>query len=386
MEDYRVGIITYPRIEEGKGRFLQAYALYTAVKDLGYHPEVINYYPEEWTAQRTIVDKICQFIRNPNIWGYIKTIQHRASEKRNKESIETSTNKYKEFIAHNMVYDFSHVISKEELLDKSFDAWICGSDQIWNSYFSVGIDSVYYLQFVSKDSRISYAASMGTLDVNNDYLMQQKEWISEIPHISVREKGTKELLDNRFGISAEYVCDPTFLMTRDWWEGFCNKRIIEEPYLLLFLFDTNPLARKMAEQIAFDRKLKIICISDDYKDSQKYTIPYGIGPEEFVSLFKYADFVCTQSFHGTVLSVIFNRQFLVFDRSGKGEVSGLLLRIQDLLYSLDLEKRIVNNIENGEVMSEIDFSVPNMRIEENRFKGLYYLESALKQVINNKQI
>lgn len=386
MINYRVGIITYPKIEEGKGRFLQAYALFTAVKELGYKPEILNYYPEDWTANKTITDKIKNFMRNPNIWGYIKTIRHKVSEKRNKKSIEVSTNKYLDFIRNNIIYDYSHIITKEELQKVSFDAWICGSDQIWNSHFSVGTDSAYYLQFAPKKSRISYAASMGTLDINNNYINQQKEWISEIPHISVRENGTKKMLEERFGIDSEHVCDPTFLMSRDWWDAFGSKRIISEPYLLLFLFDANPLPREKAEEIAEERKLKIVCISDEYNDSKKYTIPFGIGPEDFVSLFKYADYVCTQSFHGMVLSVIFNRQFLVFDRNGKGEVSGLLLRIQDLLSQLSLETRIINNSNEVEKISEIDFRESNAKIEENRQKGLDFLKKSIEQAMNDEKI
>lgn len=382
MKNRKIGIITYPKIEEGKGRFLQAYALFSAVKELGYQPEILNYYPEDWMTNKTTMAKIRNFLRNPNIWGYIKIFRHKFSERRNKNSIEASTAKYFAFIKRNIVYDYSHILTKEELLNKSFDAWICGSDQIWNSHFSVGTDSAYYLQFAPKNRRISYAASMGTLDVNKDFILQQEKWISEIPYISVRENGTKDMLRERFDINSEHVCDPTFLMDKEWWNGLSSKRIIKGSYLLLFLFDSNPLPRKMAEQIASRRNLEIVCISDDYRDSKKYNIPYGVGPEEFVSLFRYADYVCTQSFHGTVLSIIFNRQFLVFDRSGKGEVSGLLLRIRDLLNQLDLDERIIKNSVSVSEISEIDFSESNKRIEESRNKGIEFLSKAIRQAIS----
>lgn len=381
MQQYKVGIITYPRIEDGKGRFLQAYALYSAIKELRYSPEVMNYYPEEWRKKRTLIDKVFQFVKSPNIWGYIKTIKQRASNKKNKMSIDQSYEKYIEFISHNMIYDYTKIQNKEELYSKNFDAWICGSDQIWNPHFSVGVDEVYYLQFAPKNKRISYAASMGTLDVNGNFINRQKEWIEEIPFVSVREEGTKEMLEKKCGIFVEHVCDPTFLMERTWWDKLGGKRIVEVPYLLLFLFDTNPLPRKVAEQIASNRKLKIVCLSDDYQDSKKYEIPQGIGPEEFVSLFKYADFVCTQSFHGTVLSVIFNRQFLVFDRSGKGEVSGLILRIKDLLKQLNLEKRIVANGERVEDVPALDFRETNERLAEMRAKGYNFLRNSLEKSV-----
>lgn len=384
--NYTVGIITYPRLEEGKGRFLQAYALYTAVKNLGYTPELLNYYPEEWTAKRNVFDKIRHFVRKPNIWAYRKIIKCKICEKRNKNRMEIAINKYKDFLKKNTGYDCNCVISKEELCKKRYDAWICGSDQIWNPFFSVGVDSAYYLQFAPKNKRISYAASMGTLNIHDDLLIKQKDWISRITYISVREKGTKEMLKNQFDISAEQVCDPTFLMERTWWNDFGNKRIIKDKYLLLFLFDENPLPRKIAEKIADERKLKIVCISGNFKDSKRYTVLYELGPLEFVSLFRYADYVCTQSFHGTVLSVIFNQQFLAFDRNGKGEVDGLLLRIQDLLHSLGLEERIIKKGEKRKKFPEIDFREANKRLDESRIKGLGFLKNALENVVENKMV
>lgn len=386
MERKKVGIITYPRIEDGKGRFLQAYSLYSAILNLGYEPQIINYYPNEWVTKHSFFNKIINFIKNPNVWGYITAAKRKVVSYIQKKSADDSSRKYKEFISKKINYDYNEVVTKEELTKYECDAWVCGSDQIWNPYFSVGVDEVFYLQFVSENKRIAYAASMGTSDIKDEKYSKCVDWISNIRYISVREKETAEKLISEYGLNAKYVCDPTFLMQHDWWNEFAGKRIIEGKYLLLFLFDNNPLPRKIAEKIAKERNLKIVCISSDLRDQRKYFSPKGIGPSDFVALFKYADYVCTQSFHGTVLSLIFNRQFQVFDRSEKGELSGLILRIQSLLKTVGLESQIRANGDeiDGELYREINnYDSVNHILEKERLRGLDFLRNSLENVINS---
>lgn len=386
MGEIRIGIITYPRIEDGEGRFLQAYALSSAISGLGYDNEILNYLPHEWVERRTCLDKIKRFIKNPDICGYLLDIKRKLSGRMSKKSNNVSKEKYKQFIKENLKYDLSKHPTKEELKNFKFDAWICGSDQIWNPHFAVGRDEVYYLQFAPKEKRISYAASMGTLDVDNSQLEMQKKWIQDIPYLAVRETGTCELINLRFNMQARHVCDPTFLMPIDWWDKLANKRIIQERYLLLFLFDNNPLPRNVAQKIANLYNLKIICISNDVKDNRRYDIPYGVGPEDFVSLFKYADFICTQSFHGIVLSLLFNRQFYVFDRSERGELSGLILRIKSLLSQMRLTSRIVDNsckVEDCLEKEPIDFTYSNSVIANQRKQGLDFLKESIERAVNH---
>lgn len=387
-ESKHIGIITYPRIEDGKGRFLQAYALSCAITSLGYDNEIINYLPREWTTNRSLLDKLRRYVKKPDFLGLLQDVKSRKSNRYFRKSNSTSKAKYVEFIKENLKYDLNSHISADELQNLKFDAWICGSDQIWNPHFSVGRDEAYYLQFAPKNKRIAYAASMGTLDIDSPQLEMQKHWIQEIPYVSVREYGTCELLKRILGSDVEHVCDPTFLMPLDWWHSLAGRRIIKDKYLLLFLFDNNPLPRQVAETIAKDKNLKIFCISNEISDAKKYEHLLGIGPQEFVSLFKYSDYICTQSFHGTVLSMLFNRQFFTFDRTRKGEPSGLILRIQSLLNTVGLESRIMINDKNVEdclKSEDIDFTYSNTIISDQRIKGLDFLRNSIEKAIGLQQ-
>lgn len=376
----KIGIVTYPRIEDGKGRFLQAYCLYNAIQELGYDAEILNYYPEEWIKHRTVKDKIKTFVENPNIWAYLKVIKRRMLYRHNTQNTKSKENKYRNFIVNNGIkYNFDKILHKSELDDIQCDAWVCGSDQIWNANFAVGRDDAYYLQFTNAEKRIAYAASMGTLQLDPKYIKRQLKWIREIPYLSVREKDVCKLLSNH-NIDAEHVCDPTFLMTRKWWNELAGERIITDNYLLLFVFDNNPLPRKVAEKIAAEKNLKIICLSSYHEDAKKYIILEGLGPKEFTSLFKYAQYVCTQSFHGTVLSLLYNRQFQVFDRSEKGELEGLILRIESLINDFGLQSRIRTKEKDFQDVT-IDFSQVNNIIERKRLEGLSFLSCSIRKAI-----
>jgi len=157
-----------------------------------------------------------------------------------------------------------------------------------------------------------------------------------------------------------------------------------EKYLLMFLFDNNPLPRIFAEKIANLKGLKLICVSEEILDEKKYDMYYDMGPEYFVSLFKYADYVITQSFHGTVLSLLFNKQFLVFDRSEKYELDGLILRISDLLETVGLNDRIVENLTDFYLPNNINFKECNETLYNERIRSLKYLNKVLNAAIYDK--
>ena len=382
----KIGLITYPRIEDGKGRFLQAYALYTAINELGYDVEIINYYPYAWRNKRRLLDKIGTFLKKPDIGEYYFILKKKYLRKRKKNIVAQSKNNYLLYINKNINYNVNEIkdhLFLMENIDK-FDAFVCGSDQIWNPHFSCGVDPNYYLSFAPKNKRIAYAASIGTHNISKDNLDKCVDKILEISYRSVRERSTKIMLSTKYNMKIEQVCDPTILMEKKWWDMLAGERNIKEKYLLMFLFDNNPLPRIFAEKIANLKGLKLICVSEEILDEKKYDMYYDMGPEYFVSLFKYADYVITQSFHGTVLSLLFNKQFLVFDRSEKYELDGLILRISDLLETVGLNDRIVENLTDFYLPNNINFKECNETLYNERIRSLKYLNKVLNAAIYDK--
>lgn len=382
----KIGLITYPRIEDGKGRFLQAYALYTAINELGYDVEIINYYPYAWRNKRRLIDKIRTFLKKPDIGEYYFILKKKYLRKRIKNIVAQSKNNYLLYINKNINYNVNEIkdhLFLMENIDK-FDAFVCGSDQIWNPHFSCGVDPNYYLSFAPKNKRIAYAASIGTHNVSKDKLNKCVDKILEISYRSVRERSTKIMLSTKYNMKIEQVCDPTILMEKKWWDMLAGERNIKEKYLLMFLFDNNPLPRIFAEKIANLKGLRLICVSEEILDEKKYDMYYDMGPEYFVSLFKYAEYVITQSFHGTVLSLLFNKQFLVFDRSEKYELDGLILRISDLLETVGLNDRIVDNLTDFYLPNDINFKECNEILYNERIRSLKYLNKVLNAAIYDK--
>lgn len=390
MKMKKVGIVTYQDIADGKGRFLQAYALYSAIIKLGYNAEIINYFPiTKKTEKAGLQQKIIRVMMNPRrLPGYVAKLQYDLMIKRyNKQFIE-KRKKYESFIEDNIKITKKKYRGYESLLESQFDydVYVCGSDQIWNPYFQ-GTDPAYYLKFASQSKRIAYAPSLGTIQIDNQRKQILKENIKEIPFVSVREESGAKLIASLIGRNVKNVVDPTFLLPKEWWGDFAGETTPDKPYVLTFLFDNSRYPRRVAKEIAQKYGYDVICIPDSYADmffsSHK---EIAIGPERFVNLFKNASIICTQSFHGTVLSLIYNRPFYVFDRETKAYVSGVFSRINDLLKSVGLENRI---LKSGQAIPEdnlqIDYTRVNDILEIKSRESLEYLKNSLDQAIGDEE-
>lgn len=385
----KIGILSYPKIEDGRGRFLQAYALYTAISELGYDVEIINYRPQFFTYKPSIKNVIKNILKDKSeIKSYFHVARSRINGIFFKKQMIISENKYKMFIKKRIPYDLDNIVSKEKLNDlgKKYDALVCGSDQIWNPYFSCGKDDAYFLQFVKPNKRIAYAASIGTIQIPPKTLDGLAELIGQIPYCSMREKTSANYLNQKYSLEIMRVCDPTLLMPYDWWIELASCPRYKNKYILLFLFDNNPFPRKKAKEIAKKKNLDIIIISSDARDIPHSAIDTrSLGPEEFVSLFYHAEMVLTQSFHGTVLSIVFRKSFYVFDRSEAGQVSGLLLRLEDMLEQYGLSNRIVKN-ETDFNITNIDYSAIENAIQQHKDCSIAFLKNSLEAATMSKEI
>lgn len=384
----KVGIITYQDIADGKGRFLQAYALYNVIRGLGYEAEIIDYYPER--KKTGVSRKIIRAITNPKLLRvYMAKLQHNIMIKKYKNQFLEKRKKYEAFIQENIKITEKKYFGYQSLLESQliYDAYVCGSDQIWNPYFQ-GMDPAYYLKFAPQDKRIAYAPSLGTIQIDDQRKTILKEYIKEIPFVSVREESGAKLVSELIGRDVKNVLDPTLLLPPKWWEDFSGGATPDKPYVLTFLFDNSKYPRKVAMQIAQEHGYDIISIPDSFADlffpSRK---EISIGPERFVNLFKNASFICTQSFHGVILSLIYNRPFYVFDRETKAYVSGVFSRINDLLRLVGLEDRI---LKSDQIVPknrfEIDYARVNSILEEKRKESMDYLKNSLEQATGGKNV
>ena len=272
---------------------------------------------------------------------------------------------------------------------KNFSSVIVGSDQLW---LPVNVVADYYtLNWVPNEvNKISYATSFGISVIPDKYKEKYNNFLRRINHISVREKNGCKLVEEISERKAELVCDPTLLLDKnEWMEIQEEKPKIEGNYIFCYFLGKNIEHRKFVERLKEKTGYKIVSLNhcDEYvKYSDKFAdeIPYNIGPGEFINLIRNAKYVCTDSFHGTVFSLINNIDFFTFERfSNKNSKMSTNSRIYSLLDLVNLKNRLLKGNENIDevIKSKIDFENVNQILNGLRKSSKKFLLEALSNSI-----
>ena len=235
--------------------------------------------------------------------------------------------KFQKFIENNLVKSekkyIQSTLAKEKL---DYDCVICESDVIWSPGFSGGhFDKSFFLALDSMKmmKKVAYAPSMANGDLNVEQEKELRELLEHLDYISCRESYEKAILERYTKKPITHVLDPVMLLNAEDYDAICEKRIIDMPYMVLYLpVDDNIEMRKCAERYAKNRGLQILEIStklEDYSKGNTHCIG-DAGIEQFLSAIRYADMVFTNSFHAVCFSIIFNVQFYGFSRAFMGKV------------------------------------------------------------------
>lgn len=262
---------------------------------------------------------------------------------------------------------------------------VVGSDQLW---LPVNVVSDYYtLNWVpEKVNKISYATSFGISKIPEKYVNLYSNFLKRIDYISVRENNAVDLVKEVSGRDAKLVCDPTLLLTKDEWMDIQDKEpIIKEKYIFCYFLGENIEHRKFVERLKEKTGYKIVSINhcDEYvKYSDEFAdiIPYDVGPSEFVNYIRNAEYVCTDSFHGTVFSLINNTKFFTFERFNKKSKMSTNSRIHSLLSIVDLKDRLLTGNEEIEdiINRKINFDKVNKELEEFRNDSINWLLKSIR--------
>lgn len=261
-----------------------------------------------------------------------------------------------------------------------YDAYICGSDQIWNpTYGSTG--SPYFLQFAPEYKRIAFAPSFGISRIADELKPLYRKWLNGIPFLSVREDKGAEIIKDLTGREVPVLPDPTLCLTKEQWElvekepSFAKHNYV----LTYFLGNETNKYRKYIESYSKRIGAEIIDLFD-MREPEYYTA----DPSEFVWLVHHAKAMFTDSFHGTVFSLIFHTPFLTFDRveSGGNAISS---RINTLLGITKLEHRKFGCVSVNR-FDDIDFSFSDTAIFNSKEKAIIFLRNALDSIAENNKI
>lgn len=268
------------------------------------------------------------------------------------------------------------VYSSKELttLLKGYDACVVGSDQVWRkAVFSVNGD--YFLQHIDLPqlNKVSYAASMGVSEW--EYTPEETREItsalSRFKAISVREKDGVDLLYNNCGLSSEFVLDPTLLATPKIYEPLLKKSKKDgNGNIVTYILDWTGNKKSIVEDFEDRMGKTSIDINPRVKKRQNLfqrIMHKGFTVYDWVRLIATADYVITDSFHGTVFSIIFNKQFTTIGNPERG-----MARFTSILGLFGLTDRLVTDVTEKQ-QKKIDYTHTNGVLRQMREKCKFFL-------------
>ena len=358
----RIGIVTQP-LEMNYGGILQNWALQQALKRLGHEPITIDAYQRFSTPHYVYnwVRARCKRLMGKK--ANLPLRYHGAMR-----SKQTSQFIEKQIVKTHVMWDYKPNVVRRYRLD----AIVVGSDQVWRYGYNKSYIEDVFLRFAEGKNlkrRVAYAASFG---VDKWNYPQEKTTVcsqlaQQMDHISVREKTGIALCRDNLGVEAQCVLDPTLLLdAQDYQEIIDPDLDHTEPYLAVYCLDITRAKKDFFNQLAEARGLKVRYYSAGWKAE--------LTVEQWLAMLSNASMVVTDSFHGTVFSILFGREFYTMCNFRRGNT-----RISGLLEQLGLERRMLSDTEP--VLPddcEIDWEDVYSRLEVKRKESIEFLENALK--------
>ena len=368
----KIGVLTFHN-PINYGGILQAYALQTFLKKNNFDCEIINYNSMHIKRSNSLIFNQGKKTSTKTIIKNLITIIPNVVRKKN----------YNKFIRRNLY--LSERIEKKDFVsycNNNYESIIVGSDQVWNVDITKDEKDIYFLKNIQCNKN-SYAASAGTDSKENiDAILNNTK---KFNNISIREESTCKILRDK-GVNVEQNVDPVILLKSEEWSKFSYniKDKNKSGYILLYILEENKNIKKIAEKIKDIYKIDKIKTFSKKKYGIKKIKSIGTsGPKEFLNAFYNSKVVLTNSFHGTVFSIIFKKDFYVLLPNKRSE------RIVSILRLFGLENRIVSNINDISriYLEGIDYENVDKMLQAERSKTLKYLkklEISYEKKINKK--
>ncbi|WP_208558901.1 polysaccharide pyruvyl transferase family protein [Marinilactibacillus kalidii] len=284
--------------------------------------------------EKSLKEKLKEF----KIGDISRIVKNRMNNKKNADIKNERYSKFVKFSKEN-IKETNYTLTDEAIPDdinEQFDYFVTGSDQVWNPNYRKG-SGIDFLTFASKEKRIALSPSFGISMIPSEYKDRYKKMIKEMAHLSVREEAGAKIIKDLTNREAEVLVDPTLVLEETKWKKLSEKpsAMTEKKYLLTYFL--GPIADKtqaFLNKVASEKKLEIIYLHD-LKRSPKY---YSVDPSEFLYMIDHAELFCTDSFHGSIFSIVFRTPFVVCDRIENSELK-MSSRIDTLLKKFSLSER-----------------------------------------------
>lgn len=381
----KLAILTLP-LNTNYGGILQAYALQTILCRMGHNALVVDRRQPNYDLPFLL--KVGSFFKRGFLHWLLRRenimhpfIPHLTIADRNVISQHT-----RKFIKEKIVLtDWIDSTCSFSKLDKyEFDGFVVGSDQVWRPSMTPGILN-YFLDFTKerKVRRVAYAASLGVSNWGfSPQLTKECSILARnFDYISVREDSAIALLQKYLGVKSTLVLDPTFLLAKDEYLSLVKERIGGSKGVLTYVLDESNEKQSVIDKISAHLNLPSFRVNPKSKFSEsgrKALLDCVYPPvENWIKGFHQADFIITDSFHGCIFSIIFNKQFLAIGNVRRG-----MARFSSLLKLLGLEDRLLwqdlSKFKPTQIDRKIDFDKVNSILRELRNKSIDFLNTSLK--------
>lgn len=368
------------------GSMLQSFAMQAAIERMGYNCEYIKYVKSKKISyllkqlprllnQNLIFEKMMVIKKKINLFfnkKYLNDLNDR------KEAFKRFQKKY----YHNFSPSYYGYSSLKENAS-NYDSVLVGSDQLW---IPAGLGSNFYnLMFVPDEiNKISYATSFGVSSIPWYQIKRTKKYLSRIDHLSVRENKGAEICKKVGQVDAKVVLDPTLLFNgNEWSEMIEEKSIVDGKYIFCYFLGDNIEHRELALELKNRTGFKIVAtpfLDNFVKFDRNFADLnlFDIGPDDFINLIRNAEYVVTDSFHGSVFSILYHKKFVTLNRFKNGKNSRNS-RIDSLFKNLGIEGRRDITKENiYKIIDEvIDFETVDENLNNLRIDSLKFLKCAL---------
>lgn len=367
------------------GSMLQSYATQVMLSNYGFTYDLIRY-QKKYTLW--FVLKSMPRILNKVVWK-----DKLLEKKKNKfiadhpevqESVKMRNKAFDDFREQYFTVPSPIYKGFKNLRDESrmYTSFLAGSDQMWSPS---GLGSNFYnLMFTYDDAfRMSYASSFGVKEIPWYQKRRTKNYLERIPFISCRENSGKEIVKQLTGRDIPVVADPTMLFTGNEWNDMlpCN-RVQNGKYIFSYILGNDEAARNEVLKLKEKTGLPIVSIHQYVEADLNFgdVSVEDAGPSEFVDLIRNAEYVCTDSFHGSVFSSLYHKKFIVFNRYAESDKASKNTRIESLCANLGLESRRFSGDICVRINQDIDYVEVDKKLSEIRKYSYEYLESAFDSI------
>jgi hypothetical protein len=356
----KIGIITFHRALN-YGALLQVFALQSSLDKMGYDTKIIDYRSPFIESHY----KKNSFTKIFNLRNLYYIIFKNNFFINNRLYFEEFSKKYLKLTMF-PYFNFDSLLN----LNDEFDAFITGSDQVWN-YKTAGFDKIYFLNFVSDNlKKFSYAASFGTDKIPRTLKFEYKSLLNSFNKISVREKEGSIIIKDLLGKSVPVVLDPTMLISKEEWIKYSTPINFSKGYVLLYLMFETKSIFKFARDLANKKGLNVIYINNRLFNKTGIYNLRNVTPSQWIYLFYNASYIVTNSFHGACFSINFNKNFFVELLPPPSTVNS---RIINLLESFNIYNRIISSTSFK--LEDVDFKSINEILIDKRKSSFSFIKS-----------